>query len=51
MRAGAIDLAQHLIRDRTGFVFKRYVKFGHHCEVSEAVGPMMTINCFALTLR
>jgi hypothetical protein len=40
-----------LIGDRTRFVLKRYMEFGHHREVSEVVGPLVTINCFALTLR
>ncbi len=51
MRAGAIHLAQHLISDRTRFVLKSYMEFGHHRAVSEGVGPMVTINCFALTPR
>ena len=51
MRAGAIHLAQHLIGDRTWFVFKRYVEFGHHREVSETVVLTETIQRIALTRR
>ena len=49
MLAGAINLAQHLISDRTGFVLDTV--FGQHEDVSETAFVTVSIQCSALMWR
>jgi hypothetical protein len=49
MLASAINLAQHLIGDRTGFVLDTV--FRQHGDVSETVFVTESIQCFALMWR
>jgi hypothetical protein len=48
MCAGTIHFAEDFIGDGTGLVLKKYAVFGQHCEASETVVAMVTIQCAAL---
>ena len=49
MRTAAIHLAEHFIRDWTRIVVKKCSVFGQHCEFSQAVVPIVSIQYATLT--